>query len=179
MRRPLRVWELPHLRNLGRLLRANRLGAGHWAQLTQAQLGLLAGLSRVQVARIEAGTSRTRRSTLRRLAAALVVVNPSLGPAERLADDLADAAGPALAEESRYSERITRRRAVRTDKAWRADLRAAEARLADDTFRRWRSEWWSWRPQEEKIEMWVESRRDFDAHRDRLEQQRRAVERMS
>ena len=60
--------------------------------------------------------SRTRRSTSLRIAAALVVENPALGSATRLADDLAATAGPALAEESQYAERVARRRELRADR---------------------------------------------------------------
>jgi len=116
-RRPIRAHERPHLLNIGRLLRTTREACG----LSTAELGLYAELSRIQVWRIEQGQSRTRRSTLRRLAAGLAVANPSL-PFGRLLDDLVDAAGPALAEESSYAERKARRRAVRADRAWRQEM---------------------------------------------------------
>jgi transcriptional regulator with XRE-family HTH domain len=124
MRRPLRAYERPHLLNLGRLLRAHRLGSG----LTQSELALFADLSRVQVARIETAASRTRRSTLARMAAALVLHNPALAPVWRLTEDLAGAAGPALAEESQYAERVSRRRRARVDAVWQHQAQAYEWR---------------------------------------------------
>ncbi len=125
-RRPILARERTHLLALGRLLAALRLGAG----LTQQELGLLAGLGRTQVARIETGTRRTRRSTLRRVAAALVTVAPRLGTLERVHRALVEAAGLALAEESQYAERVARRRALRSDRAYATTLRAEETRLA-------------------------------------------------
>lgn len=122
--RPIRAHERGHLLTLGRLLGTVRRASG----LTQAELALYADLHRVQVARIERGMSRTRRSTLERLAAALVVSNPGLGSAHRLADDLVEAAGPALAEESAYAERVARRRAKRSELAWRHDEVADQGR---------------------------------------------------
>ena len=85
--------------------------------MTQCDLALAADLSRVQIARIESGVRRTRRSTLRRIACVLVVENPRQGPVDQLLNDLVAMAGPALAEESAYAERVGRRRAVRSDKA--------------------------------------------------------------
>jgi transcriptional regulator with XRE-family HTH domain len=70
--------------------------------VTQGELAKAAQLSTSTIQRIEAGTRRTRRSTLHRIAEALG--DP------KLASVLADLAGPALAPESPYAERIARRR---------------------------------------------------------------------
>lgn len=126
-RRPLRAYERVHLERLGRLLATTRRAVG----VTQNELALAAGLSRVQVARIETGVRRTRRSTLTRIAAALVFEAPTLGAVERLVDDLVNEAGPALAEESAYAERVARRRAKRVERADRAEDLAEE----ESTFR--------------------------------------------
>ncbi|GAC1575743.1 MAG: hypothetical protein NVS3B18_09480 [Candidatus Dormibacteria bacterium] len=161
MRRPLRTHEQPHLIALGRLLGTVRRASG----LTQPQLALYAGLSRVQVARIETASTRTRRSTLVRMASALVVHNPGLGSVDRLVDDLVATAGPALAEESQYAERVARRRALRVEAKWRADEHADELGLLRYLHERERSEWWFWRSQQEKDDMRAEAWRDFDARR--------------
>ncbi|MCU1590252.1 MAG: hypothetical protein JWP11_1508 [Frankiales bacterium] len=124
-RRPLRAYERVRLERLGTLLATTRRAIG----LTQEELALRAGLSRVQVARLEAGTRRTRRSTLTRIAAALVVEVPKLGPVERLVADFVDEAGPALAEESQHAERVARRRGRRTDAAYRELERTEEQGL--------------------------------------------------
>lgn len=124
-RRPLRAYERVHLERLGRLIANTRRAI----DVTQADLALSAGLSRVQLARIETGTRRTRRSTLVRIAAALVVEVPKLGPVERLVEDFVQEVGPALAEESAYAERVTRRRSKRTDAAYRQLERTEAADL--------------------------------------------------
>lgn len=131
-RRPLRVYERAHLERLGRLIANTRRAIG----MTQASLALAAGLSRVQLARIETGTRRTRRSTLTRIAAALVVEVPKLGPVERLVEDFVEEAGPALAEESAYAERVSRRRSRRVDAAYRQLERAEAADLFRWLYRR-------------------------------------------
>jgi len=91
--RPIAAHEQPYLDALGRRLRELRRAAG----LTQAALGLAAGLHPVSVRRIELGLRRTRRGTLRQLVLAL-----GTDPAgvDRLLDELVDLAGPALAKES-------------------------------------------------------------------------------
>lgn len=121
-RKPLRANERVHCARLGLLLATTRRAIG----LTQAQLALGAGLSRVQVARIESGVRRTRRSTLTRIAAVLVAEVPRLGPVDRLVADFVREAGPALAEESAYAERVTRRREQRAEVAYR-QLEKADA----------------------------------------------------
>lgn len=91
--RPLAAHEQPHLAALGRRLRALRRATG----LTQAALGVAAGLHPVSVRRIELGLRRTRRSTLRRL---VVALGTDPAAVDRLLAELVDLAGPALAEES-------------------------------------------------------------------------------
>ena len=51
--------------------------------------------------KIEQGVRRTRRSTLERIAGALVKARPELGNADELLERLVVAAGPALAREPR------------------------------------------------------------------------------
>lgn len=131
-RRPLRAYERVHLERLGTLIATTRRAVG----LTQAELALAASLSRVQVARIETGTRRTRRSTLTRLAGALVVEAPKLGPVARLVSDFVGEAGPALAEESAYAERVTRRRVQRAEAAYRQLERGEAADLRRWLYRR-------------------------------------------
>jgi transcriptional regulator with XRE-family HTH domain len=124
-RRPLRVHERAHVERLGRLLATTRRAVG----LTQEQVALRAGLSRTHLDRLERGLRRTRRSTLARIAVVLVHEEPRLGPVERLVDDLVAEAGPALAEESAYAERVARRRSLRQDVAHRRFEQQEELRL--------------------------------------------------
>jgi transcriptional regulator with XRE-family HTH domain len=95
-RRPIEAAEITHLEALGACLAAVRRDRG----VTQAVLAEAAELSTSGIRRIEAGTRRTRRSTLDGIAAAL--------DEPELADELARLAGPALAPESPYAERIAR-----------------------------------------------------------------------
>ncbi len=111
-RRPIKPEEVPDLERLGKLLRDFRHAAG----LTQLEVQWLSRTSRVQIARIEAGTRRTRASTLHRIAAALALVDPSLGRAETLSTRLRKAAGQAIAPESQYRARVDRRRGRRARK---------------------------------------------------------------
>ena len=97
-RHPIEAHEIPYLETLGERLASLRRDQC----LTQVALAQMAELSTSSIARIEAGTRRTRRSTLDRIATAL-------GHPE-LADELERVAGPAIAPESPYAERITRRR---------------------------------------------------------------------
>lgn len=105
-RRPIQPWERAYLITLGNVLREQRLAAG----LTQASLARRAQVSTGHLQRLEHGRRRTRLSTLSRLAAVLTS-DPS--SQQRLLGNLASSAGPALAPESDYDDRITRRRKTR------------------------------------------------------------------
>lgn len=118
-RRPIGPAEVPHLEALGRRLSELRRAAG----LSRAALARAAELSSPTVGRLEAGTRRTRASTLARLAGALA--GPDEAPA--LVAELAALAGPALAPESDFAERVDRRRARRARRAER-EAEAEEAR---------------------------------------------------
>ncbi len=83
-RRPISPDEVDFLESLAELLRALR----REAQLTQQALAFRAELSESQLYRIEAGTRRTRRSTLDRLAGALVEACSGLGSPSEVADRL-------------------------------------------------------------------------------------------
>jgi transcriptional regulator with XRE-family HTH domain len=100
---------VPHLERLAAGLRTARLAAG----LTQSRLAVQAGLNPTTIYRIEAAVRRTRASTLRRVAEALVKAEPRLGDPARVTADLATLAGSGLAPESNYRERIERRRVRR------------------------------------------------------------------
>jgi transcriptional regulator with XRE-family HTH domain len=106
---PIEDAEIPYLEALGLSLQRARCSRA----MTQGELATAAQLSTSTIQRIEAGTRRTRRSTLRRIAEALG--DPQLASA------LARLAGPALAPESPYAERITRRRERRHGKARRRE----------------------------------------------------------
>lgn len=107
-RRPLNEAERDRLGTLGYRLQQARLTAG----LSQLELAGGAQLHVDTVSRIERGVRRTRRSTLHRIAAALVASGLDVD-VEGLVDELVVLAGPALAPESRFAERIARRRARR------------------------------------------------------------------
>lgn len=94
---------MAYLQRLGFFLARLRGAAG----LTQYELGRGTHISRQQVARIEAGTRRTRASTLRAMAEVLAATPwANLGDPEELTEQLVDLAGPALAPESDYAEKI-------------------------------------------------------------------------
>jgi len=120
-RRPIDEWEVAHLERLAAGLRTARKAAG----LTQCDLALGARISPKTVYRIEAAVRRTRLSTLRRIAEALVAEAPWMGDPGRVTADLATLAGLGLAPESQYRERVERRRARRERKHARelADFR--------------------------------------------------------
>ena len=104
--RPIESCEVPDLERLGRLLRRLRKAAG----MTQRNLARSAELSSWMMGQIELGTRRTRRSTLRRIARAIVGARPNTPTEDELTEQLAEAAGAALAPESGYRARIDRRR---------------------------------------------------------------------
>lgn len=109
-RRPIAEWEIAHLERLAAGLRTARTAAG----LTQCGLAVRAGMNPTTVYRIEAAVRRTRLSTLRRIAEALVGAAPWMGgDPERVTADLATMAGLGLAPESEYRERVEGRRARR------------------------------------------------------------------
>jgi transcriptional regulator with XRE-family HTH domain len=152
-RRPILARELPHLQRLGTLLGTTRRALG----MTQKEVALAAALHWTHLQRLELGTRRTRRSTLRRIAAVYVLQNPRLGPVDDLLTDFVRVAGPALAEESAYAERVARRRRVRDERAWEQDrLRRLDGLI--DSVQRWeRSEYAQLLPPEEREQRWVEA----------------------
>lgn len=132
-RRPIAPAEVPHLEALGAHLSERRRAAG----LSRAALARAAGLSPPTVGRLEVGTRRTRATALARLARALA--GPEEAPA--LAAELVALAGPALAPESGFAERVERRRERRARRTRRraeatrsrADERARAERAAERT----------------------------------------------
>lgn len=107
-RRPIEAHERPNLRALGTALREHRVAVGS----TQASLAVATGLSERTIRRIEHAERRTRRSTLDRLAAALCSGDP--GAQEYLLQQFVHLAGPALAPESEFADRVSRRRERRS-----------------------------------------------------------------
>lgn len=110
--------EAVALEALGRHLAATRRGA----KLTQAAVAERAELSVSHLGKLEAGARRTRASTLARIAAAL---DPDR--AVDLTDGFIALAGPALAAESEFTERVHRRRTRRF-----AQGQAAKHNLSND-----------------------------------------------
>lgn len=88
--------------SLGALVRAHRL-AGGWS-LTR--LARAVGCSRSTIRRVQAGQLRPRESLLRCIASVLAVDNP-----KPLAQQLIEAAGPSLREDTEGTSRQRRRRA--------------------------------------------------------------------
>lgn len=115
-RRPIEVHERPFLIRLGQRLKALREEGN-----APSSLALVGSLSEMQwrhLWRLERGYRRTRPSTLERIARALCTANPDLGDPVSLAEELVGLAGPALAPESEYKDRIDRRRRRRWRKKW-------------------------------------------------------------
>jgi transcriptional regulator with XRE-family HTH domain len=119
-RRPIPPDQVAALVALGAELRILRENLG----LSRRVLSAGAEVSEGHLARIEWGARRTRASTLRRITAALVAAAPELGGADELTDWLVEVAGPSLAPESPYAERIAKRRARRHRKADRLAIAA-------------------------------------------------------
>ena len=119
-RRPIPGAEVPQLEALGARVRQLREAAG----LSRRKLADQAAVDKSTIERIEKGIRRTRRSTLERIVAGLVaeVEQPVV------LEELVALAGPALAPESAYRDRVDRRRAGRQSKGERARLRAERAR---------------------------------------------------
>jgi transcriptional regulator with XRE-family HTH domain len=137
-RRPIEEAEVPHLERLGHLLKGLRKAAG----MTQRELARNAELSSWMVSQIELGTRRTRRSTLQRIARAIVGADPNASTEDDLTEQLAGAAGAALAPESGYRARVDRRRKRRAKRGRYgprevAPLPGEELRAYLDRLRRW------------------------------------------
>lgn len=119
-RRPIRQEETFNLKQLGREVRAFRRRVG----LSQQQLADRALLHKSALSWIETGQRRTRASTLRRIAQALVNSGAHVD-VEHLVSAFVDRAGDALAPESDYAERVDRRRRER----FRRQINAERERL--------------------------------------------------
>jgi transcriptional regulator with XRE-family HTH domain len=122
-RRPIRDDERPYLLAMGAALRAARVDAG----LPVSQLSERCGVDRWHLDDLERGRRRTRASTLERICGALTA-----GDSERdqLHAQLVALAGPGLAPESQYADRIARRRLRREAKK----LQEARRKEADPTY---------------------------------------------
>lgn len=103
--KPISDEERPYLRALGVALRDLRAHTG----LTVLQFCYRALITEGHFWHLVAGVRRTRRSTIARLVAAAVEANPELGPADPIVDRLCEVAGPALASESIYADRVERK----------------------------------------------------------------------
>jgi hypothetical protein len=88
------------------------------ARIHRPALAIRAQISVRQIEQIERAIRRTRRSTLERIVAALVSVEPDLGEPAALVARLTELAGIGLAPESEYRERVERRRRRRWRKKW-------------------------------------------------------------
>jgi transcriptional regulator with XRE-family HTH domain len=90
---------------MGAALCALRHGVG----LSQRELGWAAEMGADHVGNLERGQRRPRRSSLERLVLVFAALDPGLD-GDELLEGLCDLAGPALAPESAFSERVARRR---------------------------------------------------------------------
>jgi len=86
------------------------------ARVARPVLAFHADMSVRQLEQIERGIRRTRRSTLERVAEALVQLKPGMGEPAALARRLAALAGAGLAPESVYRDRVDKRRKARNAK---------------------------------------------------------------
>lgn len=138
-RRPIEDGEVPFLEAFGHTLRSLRNQAG----LSQRDLAWLASISARHLLSLEHGLSRTRRSTVERIAGALA--SEGAGDAEVLTAHLVALAGPALAPESEYAERVAKRRESRSRTKERIEARAQEiatgmaVEMAKDHIAAWRA----------------------------------------
>jgi hypothetical protein len=98
-----------------------------------------AGVKACTIYSIEGGRHRTRASTIRRLVHVLVDADPAIGDVDQLTAELVALAGPALAAESQYAERIERRR----------DRRVRRMRQLVDLGESLEQAWWQTRPWKE------------------------------
>lgn len=120
-RRPIAPEEVAGLQALGDELRRLRWNV---ARLYRPRLAVRAEVSVRQLEQIEQAIRRTRRSTLARIAGALVGLRDDIGSPEELAERLAALAGPSLAPESKFPERVEKRRLAR----WRHHNQSSVAR---------------------------------------------------
>lgn len=127
-RRPISEEEARALEVFGAALRVARRAA----ELTQMDLGLMAGRGEKAVYRLEAAVRRPRRSTIEDLVAVIVDRVPALGGVERLTNELCALAGVGLAPESEYRERVERRRTRRL--GWRAAKAERNDRIREQVF---------------------------------------------
>jgi hypothetical protein len=109
-RRPIASDEVVGLQALGDEIRRLRWNV---ARVHRPRLAVSAEVSVRQLEQIEQAIRRTRRSTLARIAGALVGLRADIGSAEELAERLAALAGPSLAPESEFQERVEKRRRAR------------------------------------------------------------------
>ena len=124
---PLRESEIQHLEQLGTRLRTARAIAG----VSRSGLARATGLNPKTIYRIESGTRRTRARTIRILAAVL-----SDDP-DALTKELIETAGPALAAESRFIDRVESRRLRRVRRTEAIDARAEYAAERADLELEW------------------------------------------
>jgi hypothetical protein len=108
--------EVAGLEALGDELRRLRWNV---ARLHRPALAIRAEISVRQIEQIERAIRRTRRSTLERIVEALVKVKPDLGEPAALAGRLSRLAGIGLAPESKYRDRVEKRRKARWAKQHR------------------------------------------------------------
>lgn len=104
-RRPIDPSEVPHLQELGQEIRDQRMSLG----LTLRTVADRAQITPSSLCMIEHGQRRSRASTLRR------ILTDGLEMPEVL-ENCIHLAGPSLAPESEYAERIERRRMRRWKK---------------------------------------------------------------
>ena len=134
---PLEEWEVPFVEAIGE--RVDSLM--RQARYRTVDLALASELSRGGLYNIRAGLTRTRVSTLLRIANA-IAARLNIDPLE-LHEQLLDLGGKAIAPETAHPERVNNRREKRTDKNWkRIEIRAYYA----PDIREFRRKTWPERP---------------------------------
>jgi hypothetical protein len=112
----------------------DELKALHWeSRLTWQQVAERSLLSQGHLQCLCAGRKRTRRSTLTRLVSVFVEEEPWLGPVDDTVDYLCEIAGPALAAETDYPQKMARTLA-RRERRWTREGRIATLRAWRDSF---------------------------------------------
>jgi transcriptional regulator with XRE-family HTH domain len=101
-RRPISDDEVAHLEAFGEELRRLREDAG----LSQRELAKATSYGQGHIHRLEHGYRRPRSLTIERIAAAIVTVDPDMGPAHLIVADLVELAGPAMGQPPIYPASI-------------------------------------------------------------------------
>lgn len=141
-RRPLTAEEIPFAEAMGAELRRARVERG----MSTTELGACAEISRTCVWMIETARRRTRRSTLERICWGLapwIDDGPDQEYAENLLARLVEIGEPAIAPESKYTDRVERRRKRRLNRKRKEIEKEMKERQAREVRARKRAAMWA------------------------------------